>query len=148
MASNSEEYELTCFGKYVDKCSIFAGQVLIILICAVLIFAVGVVALVSIGGIGVNIYNVIYHISPFGSYDNDERKYWLSYFGLLAIGFWIAIATVTILVLWIRNYENIKMYCTSICKPLLYKKVVKLDSVQHQLVLTDQANVITATDMV
>jgi hypothetical protein len=34
------------------------------------------------------------------------------------------------------------------CRPLLYKKVVKIDNVQHQSVLTDRVNVITTTDMV
>ena len=147
MASNSEEYELNCFGKCVDKCSIFAEQVINILIYTTVIISVGVIVLITIGGIGVNIYNAIYHISPFGSYDNNQRKSFLSFFGFLAIAFWIGISCVTIVLLCKYNSKNVKMYCVSICRPILYTKVSECNNVQQYHTILVQ-NVTTDNEMV
>jgi hypothetical protein len=46
MASNSKEYELTCFGKCLNKCSIVAKQGIIVLFYTVLIIALGGTTLV------------------------------------------------------------------------------------------------------
>jgi hypothetical protein len=149
---NEEEYELTCFGKCckcicTNLCDCLIKVIESLMLTLIVVMVSGLVIL-TIGGIGVNIYNAVYHISPFGSYD-DQRKQLLSGIGFFAIICWIVIGVTICIVLFKKYYTNIEMCCASIYSPLLYKKVARSDVITtEQSNPANQANVITAIDMV
>jgi hypothetical protein len=151
MNTGSEQYKLNSFGKCCEKlgtcCGIIGQYVILPIILFICIIAIVGIVLLAFGGIGINIYNAIHHISPYGSYDHNQKKKIFAVLGNISITLLALFGYVIIMILCSKYGKNLKTWCVPICRSILYTKISDNDNAQ-EVQQSNPINVITATEMV